>query len=312
MHRLFWIFLLCALPVQAQTVKIWNKAVPFAPFENTSVKLLSVEELSAKDDRFGGLSALLWHDGHFWSVSDRGKLFRFNANFSDEVAIWPLRDGQGQPLSGKRQTDSESLALTENGDFYIAFERKHRVAVYNQQGYRQGKNLTLPKAVGALKDNGGLEAIEQDRQGNLLLLAEAKNNPAASPLWRGHQAWKQTILAKTEDYHPTGLSRIAGCDDFILLERFYHPIKGVRARLSLLEGQSGQRRKVIAQLGPPTPLDNFEGIATYRDKTGQLIITLISDDNFSILQRTMVMKLLLKEKQDQTQKAAPFSRCSFL
>jgi len=312
MHRLFWIFLLCALPVQADTVKIWNKAVPFAPFENTSVKLLSVEELSAEDDRFGGLSALLWQAGRFWSVSDRGKLFRFNADFSDEVTVVALRDKTGEPLSGKRQTDSESLALAEGGHFYVAFERKHRVAVYDKQGYRHGKKLSLPKEVAELKDNGGLEAIEQDGNGILFLLAEAKNNPVGSPLWRGRQTWKQTVLAKTEDYHPTGLSRIAGCEGFILLERFYHPIKGVRARLSLLDGRTGERRKVIAQLGPPTPLDNFEGIATYRDKKGQLIVTLISDDNFSILQRTLVMKLLLKEKQDQTQKAAPFSRCSFL
>jgi hypothetical protein len=40
-------------------------------------------------------------------------------------------------------------------------------------------------------------------------------------------------------------------------------------------------------------VDNMEGLATHRDKNGDVILTLISDDNFSFLQRTILLQFAL-------------------
>jgi hypothetical protein len=40
-------------------------------------------------------------------------------------------------------------------------------------------------------------------------------------------------------------------------------------------------------------IDNMEGIAAHRAASGETILTLISDDNFSLLQRTLLMQFAL-------------------
>ena len=42
-------------------------------------------------------------------------------------------------------------------------------------------------------------------------------------------------------------------------------------------------------------IDNMEGIAAHRSASGETILTLISDDNFSALQRTLLMQFALTD-----------------
>ena len=42
-------------------------------------------------------------------------------------------------------------------------------------------------------------------------------------------------------------------------------------------------------------VDNMEGIDVHRDAAGDLILTMISDDNFSMLQRTLLLQFKLVE-----------------
>ena len=42
-------------------------------------------------------------------------------------------------------------------------------------------------------------------------------------------------------------------------------------------------------------IDNFEGIDVHRDSGGDIVLTLVSDDNFSFLQRTLLMQFVLLE-----------------
>jgi hypothetical protein len=48
----------------------------------------------------------------------------------------------------------------------------------------------------------------------------------------------------------------------------------------------------IARLAPPLSLDNMEGLAI-TEEAGQTMVWLISDDNFSPLERTLLMKFAL-------------------
>ena len=86
----------------------------------------------------------------------------------------------------------------------------------------------------------------------------------------------------------------------ILLERRFTLLGGLSARLrriplaaiqpgALLDGIE------IAELRPPLTLDNFEGVAVHQLSDGTTRITLLSDDNFSPLQRSLIVQFdLLK------------------
>jgi len=40
-------------------------------------------------------------------------------------------------------------------------------------------------------------------------------------------------------------------------------------------------------------IDNMEGIAVHRNAAGETIITLVSDDNFSVIQRSLLLQFAL-------------------
>ena len=42
-------------------------------------------------------------------------------------------------------------------------------------------------------------------------------------------------------------------------------------------------------------IDNMEGLSVHRDATGEIMLTLMSDDNFSALQRTILLQFRLVE-----------------
>jgi hypothetical protein len=43
-------------------------------------------------------------------------------------------------------------------------------------------------------------------------------------------------------------------------------------------------------------LDNMEGLSVHRDGNGEIVLTLISDDNFFPLQRTLLLQFTLIEE----------------
>ena len=43
-------------------------------------------------------------------------------------------------------------------------------------------------------------------------------------------------------------------------------------------------------------IDNMEGVSVHRTPDNELVLTLVSDDNFSILQRTILLQFTLLEQ----------------
>ena len=84
-----------------------------------------------------------------------------------------------------------------------------------------------------------------------------------------------------------------------MLERRYTLIGGVAALLRRLPQESIRRGArldgaEIARLQPPLNVDNMEGIAVRRDGAGGTLIYLLSDDNNSVLQRTLLLMFELR------------------
>ena len=80
-----------------------------------------------------------------------------------------------------------------------------------------------------------------------------------------------------------------------MLERRYSPVRGVAMRIrrmplaTLREGAVIDGHSMIeADLG--YQIDNMEGIAVHRTAGGETILTLVSDDNFSFIQRNLLLQ----------------------
>jgi hypothetical protein len=86
--------------------------------------------------------------------------------------------------------------------------------------------------------------------------------------------------------------------DLLLLERRYSPARGVAMRIrrvslgdikpgALVDGKS------LIEADRGYQIDNVEGIAVHRNAQGETVITLVSDDNFSIVQRNLLLQFML-------------------
>ena len=88
--------------------------------------------------------------------------------------------------------------------------------------------------------------------------------------------------------------------DILVLERRYTLRHGAAVRIRRINAetiQPGARltAKLLAELRPPLSVDNFEGIEVRRDGSGRTVVYIISDDNFSPLQRNLLMMFELME-----------------
>ena len=84
-----------------------------------------------------------------------------------------------------------------------------------------------------------------------------------------------------------------------MIERRVSTFSGFHVRLVRLAAgdiQPGARLKgeELARWGAPLTVDNFEGLATRRGADGEILIYLLSDDNFSLFQRTLLLMFALE------------------
>ena len=86
--------------------------------------------------------------------------------------------------------------------------------------------------------------------------------------------------------------------DLLLLERRYSPARGIAMRIRRIpladikaDAVADGRSMIQADLG--YQIDNMEGLGVHRNAQGETILTLISDDNFSPIQRNLLLQFAL-------------------
>ena len=271
--------------------------------------------LSAPQRIFGGLSGLeVMEDGRLVAVSDNADWLEARIVLDESGALIGvsgarmafMRDENAAPFASKRAGDAEGVAHLADGRFAVAFEQTQNVRIYdlNRDG-PFGAALAGPRLEGAqrLPRNASLEAIASDGFG--VLIVGAEGGAGATPVWRApvEGAESSPIAARynpASGYSLTGMDRLPD-GGFVALERFYAPIIGARARLTRIadvpaDGEIAPREE-LARLAPPMPLDNFEGVAAVRMPDGATRLYIISDDNFSSRQRTLLYAFDLVETE---------------
>ncbi|WP_300032842.1 esterase-like activity of phytase family protein [uncultured Roseobacter sp.] len=280
-------------------------APPAVPPGEQPAQLSAVIPTETEADWAGGFSGIeVTADGSTWYlVTDRGHVAtgtftRQNGTLTGATiaAFQPLVDQYGNERDFPH-TDAEGLALDDTGRLNVSFEHAHRVLRYNTWD-APAVWPSYTRSWRALPQNGGMEALAISADGTLFAIPEG----VASGAWealvyrRTHpHPWEQPFtLPLAEGFKPTGAD--FGPDGRLyLLERGLYPF-GFRSQIrSMAVTDTGfEDIRVILQ----TPLfthGNLEGIAVWRDGTGQIRLTMVSDDNFLPVLRSEIVEYILTD-----------------
>jgi len=269
--------------------------------------------LSSGHPRFGGFSGLARLNGgrDLVSVTDRGYWLTAKVAYRDGK-LSGLEDGEmaailgnsGRPLARSGLFDTESLCIHE-GTAFVGIERKHEIARFDwaRDGVEaRARPVPVPPEVKRLPRNRGLEALGVmpvgPLKGALVAIAERsgkENEPTLGAILGGPQPGLFK-LARHDGYDITDLAFLPS-GDMLVLERWYQPLRGVGMRMRRIAGRDIRPgalldgpRLIEADLG--FEIDNMEGLSVHQEQ-GRTILTLISDDNFSFLQRTLLLEFEL-------------------
>ena len=249
---------------------------------------------------FGGFSAIELDDAgvRFIALTDKGhvvegRLVRDAAARLVAVEagrVVALRDIEGGPLR-KRASDSEGLAMTPQGGFYVSFEGQHRVRHYTAVDQPALRVVGHPDFAD-MQMNSSLEALAIDTRGHLFTLPErsgALDRPF--PVYRfDGQGWDIPFrLSRSAGFLPVGAD--FGPDGWLyLLERALTG-PGFRSRVRRFDiaGDRVNAEEVLFQTRTGQH-DNLEGISVWQDGTGRIRLTMIADDNFKFFQRTELVE----------------------
>lgn len=309
----------------------------FSPIDVTAIPIriegggglepVAAFELRSADASFGGLSALFRQkgrqDGRLYAVSDkRAHLFELDVARRPDGVIAGLRgaragrlqDGSGRALFGS-SADAESAALTPDGRLWIGFERSDRILGYERiGGPATARAASLPTA--GIGYNKGIEALAADASGALLAIAEEPLAEAPDRLtgWRlTERGAVRFSIDALDGFAATGAD-IGPDGALYLLERRFRVWSGVHMRLrrfgperlaALAKAAPGNvvdlgSGEVLGRLSGAEGIDNMEGLLVEPDGAGGLLFTLVSDDNFSPLQRTILVQLRLRASDAAT------------
>ncbi|WP_245440071.1 esterase-like activity of phytase family protein [Mesorhizobium sp. Z1-4] len=265
---------------------------------------------------FGALSAIRFLDAgtHFFGVADTGFWYSGMVERDADLrptgitgfSMQPLVDETGAAIEGKWRTDAEGLAIA--GDqATVAFERDHKIQEFTLQpsdmaGPRRALDLVVSRA--ELRQNRGFETLV--------------HSPADGPLGGARVGVTErsidadgNIFAAILEGPQKGIFKVVRSDDFditdgaflpngdlLLLERRFSMATGVAMRLRRIDGATIRKGAlvdgaVLLEADMAYQIDNMEGLDVWRRDDGALIVSLISDDNHSILQRNLYLEFVL-------------------
>ncbi|MGR3714319.1 MAG: esterase-like activity of phytase family protein [Shimia sp.] len=268
-----------------------------------SAELIATYRWQIPETWFGGFSALeLSDDGtEMVALSDRGFIVQAQLQRKDGeiTGVTNVRTSRVLRPSGHfaRHTgwrDSEGLAQMDDGSLVVAFEGEHRLERFAYPGALP-QQIPWSEEFNEMKLNGGFEALAVDANGALFVMPEVATGPEnlVQVFTLEGKIWRRAFtLTRDKQFQPVGAD--FGPDGRLyVLERGFNGF-GFRTRLRSFEvtANASEDESVLFINGVGVQ-DNLEGLSVWRDIAGQIRLTLISDDNFRLLQRTEIVEYVL-------------------
>lgn len=332
--RAFLAALLLLVPAVAVAADVAAKIIarPLAGFSVTEpertrfgrLDFVGGFEIGSDRREVGGLSGLVVSGGgrRLLSLSDDGLMLVAGIDRDaagrpvglSEARIRRLATTKGPLPRSKVQSDTEGLDVYvgPNGRPFgvVSFEQRPAVMVgpVDADGFIGAvSGIDLPAEVRRLQPNRGLESVAalpkgSGLAGSFVILGEEAERGAGTdnqPGWViGGKAPLAFRVRCTGGYDLTD-AKVGPDGRLYVLERKFSLLGGLWARIrafrladirpgAVIDGE------VVMEASMAEQIDNMEGLSIWRTDGGETRLSLISDDNHSLLQRTLYLEFRLR------------------
>jgi hypothetical protein len=266
---------------------------------------------------FGSLSGFdIAPDGTFYAVTDTG--FWVTGRLAEEdgwlagvadVAMAPILGADGVPDNEVRTADAEGLRFdARDNTIIVSFEQRHRLSRFSvaELAGALPTAIALPPLPG-VAGNRGIESLALAPadsplgDGAIVIISEGADDGAGGI--RGWVVGGPRAGAFSVRRH--GLYDITDAaflpnGDLFILERLFSLAEGIGMRirrLSVNDIRPGATvdGPVVLEDDHLFQIDNMEGMALRQLPSGGVLITLVSDNNHNLLQRTLVLQFVWNE-----------------
>ncbi len=307
-------------------------AVPVESFKGVELdkrvdKLIWRGGLSLTSDamQFGGLSGVAFTapEDKLAFVSDKGWFISGQLIYDDDghplelvgVSADAIQNSKGADLPRAFARDAEAITpIVRDGvtaAVRVGFENLTRVADFDlTEGRPSGaaREVNIPDWLTQLRTNSSLEAVciaspNSPVAGSTMLITEGDQMPNGNiaAFMRGYRDRGKFSIVKAEGLNPTDCAFLPD-GDMLLLERgtgllgFVMQVRRIAAE-DVKPGAAISGEIVLSASGGA--IDNMEGIAVHEGPDGETRITLVSDDNFSDWERTLLLEFGLPGRHNR-------------
>jgi hypothetical protein len=302
--------------VSARTIdnfKIASSETRFGPFE-----FVGGLELTSGNANLGAISAFRFFDDgkRLLSVSDNG--FWISGTISRDAAGKPLAFEQAKiaemSLDGRGTSDmkwlSDAEGLLVDGDTVsVSFERDHRIASgsFNAETFAfESKDEPLPVPEKEIRSNRGFETLAKSPENSVLggarIAVTEKSLNKKRNIYAGIMDGPGKgvfFIAREGEYYITDGDFLPN-GDLLLLERKFSMAEGIAMRIRKIAGDTIKKGEtldgeVLIEADMAYQIDNMEGLDVWQRSDGATMVSLMSDDNHSILQRNLYLEFKLAQ-----------------
>ncbi|MDF0487957.1 esterase-like activity of phytase family protein [Sphingomonas sp. H39-1-10] len=268
--------------------------------------------LTSPDRAFGGFSALHVARGHRVTLlSDGGNIVQFTLGPDwrpRAIAFGDLPAGPGTGWA-KVDRDSESMGVDpRDGSVVAGFENSNMLWRYTPD-LRRALGAAAPRAMAGWPGNEGAESFtflpRAGWGGGAIAIGEQAPWPGGTgraafrftgdPVREPNRGYRFSYIPPARS-DPSDMTVLPDGRLIVLNRRFTLPFTFTNTLVVIDRGAirpgAVVRGREIATLAPPLVHENFEGIAATREG-GRTILWLVSDDNQSVLQRSLLLKFRL-------------------
>ncbi len=308
--RIVFLFMLCLGLLQAGSFPV-NITPNLKENRFMGIKILDQKQLSfthIDGIKFSEISDVAYYEKvkKLFLVSDEGKLFTFNARFTEKIEdLQPLAAVKLTKKNAKKfkkwRRDSEGMTLDGKGRLLISFEGRAKIGWFHKNSNMYGnmiRTYKLPRQLRNPKNyrskNKSLEALAWHSRHGILTAAEW-------PLKKENKKRHTVYSLKGKKWHfkaePEGKSSVVAMEvmddgNLLVLERSFtglmNPFVVTLKKVYIRNCKKKMcKTKVLAKMSSHKgwDVDNFEGLA----KVGKHRYVMISDDNDNFFQKTLLI-----------------------
>lgn len=273
-------------------------------------------ELTSPSGALGAMSSIVIGPDRtsFLGVMDtgewyRGRIERDEAGIPTGIAdfsVATLLTGDGDVDNAKWLVDAEGLAVRDD-QVLVSFERDARVDIYPADDPAATQPIgSLPILIPEreLRANRGLEAIaaapvDSPLAGAAVIVSERSLDPEGNVFAAVLEGPRKGVFF-VRRHAPFDITDAAFLPDgdLLLLERRFSIAGGLGMRIRRIDGAAIRPGETVdgevlmdADFGHQ--IDNMEGLDASVGADGEIYLTLVSDDNHSMLQRNLMLEFRL-------------------